>query len=97
MKVKKHLVGCHDLVAAEAWYHKSYYDRFRKKLPRKCDNHQIIREGRPVNKMKFQDFDKLCQWLESEGEMYSLPDVQKKLIETAGCEDVYDTKRIKKS
>ena len=94
--VKKHLLACHDLIAAEARYHKSCYDRFRKKLPRKSEDPQMISQGRTVNKTKFQDFDKLCHWLESEGELHSLLDIQNKLIEIAGCEDVYDTIWIKK-
>ena len=82
--VKKHLLACHDLLAAEARYHKSCYDRFRKKLPRKRDDPQMIGQGRPINKTKFQDFDKLCHWFESKGELHSLLDIQNKLIEIVG-------------
>ena len=94
--VKKHLLACHDLIAAKARYHKSCYDRFRKKLPKKSDDPQMLSQGRPVDKTKFQDFDKLCHWLESESELHSLLDMQNKLIEIAGSEDVYDTKWIRK-
>ena len=69
---------CPDLVTTEARYHKIPYretfDIFSKSAT------TIIRpnrKGGPQNMEQLENFNMLCQWLENEGELYSLSDLKK--------------------
>ena len=94
LRVQKHLLDCHDLVAAEGRYHKKCYNSFR--LHQVDDKSSISTPGRPVDTTKSANFDQLCEWLELEGELHSLSELREKLILISESEDVYDVKWIKK-
>ena len=90
LRVQKHLHECHDLVAAEGCYHKTCYNNFR--LQQGAYIREIKSPGIPVDTKKIANFEKLCEWLELEGELRELQD---KLIEISQSEDVYDVNWIK--
>ena len=94
LKVKKLLLSCHDLVAAEARYHQKcyiYFHRRRSSVPQQLSSPT----GRPVDSIKSVNFIKLCEWLETECELYSLSELRSRLIEISSSEDVYEVKSIK--
>ena len=92
--VKRHVLSCHDLVAAEARYHKSCYTKFRK-VKYEPEQDKLNIPGRPADSKRTEYFEAICKWLESEGELYSLSEVHQKMIEVAGTEDVFSSKWLK--
>jgi hypothetical protein len=92
MKVQRHVLDCHDLVASEARYHKSCYIKFIKL--QKIDD--LKSPGRPQNIDRNDHFEQLCRWLELEGELYSLSELHEKLKMIAGSGEVYSSKWLKK-
>ena len=78
LRVQKYLLECHDLVAAEGCYHKTCYNNVR--LQQGAFISEVKSPGRPVDTRKIANFEKLCEWLELEGELHSLRELQDKLI-----------------
>ena len=88
--VQRLLLSCYDLVAAEARYHQNCYTRFVRN-----DALSPKSVGRPIDSTKERNFDSLCNWFESECELYTLHELWKKLAEITSFDDVYDAKTIK--
>ena len=83
-------MAVNDLASVKCRYHRSCYRDFcRVEVP--LDEAAPKRSGRPVNEVQNQNFIKLCGWLEMEGELHTLAELYKKMIEIAGgeTEDVY--------
>ena len=89
-KVHRLLLSYHDLVAAEARYHQNCYTHFAR-------NYALSPKsvGRPIDSTKERNFDSLCDWFESECELYTLHELWRKLAEITSSDDVYDAKTIK--
>ena len=51
--------------------------------------------GRPENEWKMDHFEQMCDWLESEAELYTVSELQEKMKEIAQNDDVYQGKWIK--
>jgi FMN phosphatase YigB (HAD superfamily) len=90
-EIKSHLQNCNDLVAADAIYHKSCHCRLYFEI--KSDKSR----GRPVDDTMNETFLKLCLWLEqeSEVELFTLEDLQKKMETFSNGNSVYTAKRLK--
>lgn len=87
-QVRRRVINCTDLVQAEARYH----DDCRKNFCRLKDN-LSSQAGRPTNSVQKINFEKLCDWLECESEVYSLTELHEKMIEIAGSDgDVWSRK-----
>ena len=87
--VKDRLQSCNDLVAEEVIYHTACMHRF--KFNKKTDKNV----GRPVDTALMDGFEKICHWLEEEGdcELYTLNELQQK-IEEMGAKG-YTNKHLK--
>ena len=51
--------------------------------------------GRPENKDMLAIFTKLCEWLESEAELYTFSELHQKVKDLSGGKEVYTVKRLK--
>jgi len=84
--VQHRLLSCCDLVAAEAAYYRKRHTIFFK-----VNVHD--RAGRPVDEVKDDAFEKICEWLEvTDLELITLQDVIEKALSLTGsieCEKVY--------
>ena len=76
-QVESRLQNCIDLVAEKAVYHKSCYCKFTS--DKSLGNSENKVAGRPENKDMLAIFTKLCEWLESEAELYTLSELHKKM------------------
>ena len=84
------LLDCHDLVAVEARYHITCYNKFRKQA-QEIDNSGA---GRPVDDAKLNAFSSLCRWLETEGdaEIYSVKELYEQMAELDNSsDDIYSS------
>jgi hypothetical protein len=95
VEVQSRLLGCIDLVAAEAVYHNTCFSRFMlNKAPKAnlTNNH-----GRHVDQGMHVAFEKVCTWLECDGdaELYTLAELHAKMSELSKESDVYSLKRLK--
>ena len=77
------MLNCTDFVQAEACHGKFYVSEG---LPSPLTKNLV---GRQANKESADYFNKLCSYTESETEVYSLQELQGKMIEIAGGENVY--------
>ena len=93
VQVKRRVLDCHDLVAAEARYHVSCYRKFTKQRQEKDPN--FASPGRPVHSTRITALNEVCEWMESEAELYTLQEVHDKMAERAGTEDLYSKKWLK--
>ena len=86
------LESCFDRPAAEALYHRQYYQRFLKKNQRKG------KVGCPSCPEFADTFQKFCYWYENlaNTELLPLPDVLDKLSEISPGIDIYSSKYLKK-
>ena len=91
--IERRALSCSDFVAAEARYHGNCRDLFNGKC-RRTLNHEA--KGRPVKEMEMKHFNDLCEWIENEGELYTLSELQEKLKEISGCSEVYSTRSIQR-
>ena len=87
--VKDHLQSCNDLVEEEAIYYIASMPRF------KFNKKTVKNVGRPVDTALMDGFEKICHWLEEEGdcEPYTLNDLQQQ-IEEMGAKG-YTNKHLK--
>ena len=92
-QVEPLLQNCIDLVVEEAVYHKSCYCKFT--LYKSLGNSENKVVGRPENKDMLAIFTKLCEWLESEAELYTLSELHQKMKDLSGGKEVYTVKRLK--
>ena len=59
-------------------------------------HNESIKNETPGRPSVMQDiFEHMCLWLEDESELYTLEELQMKMLEYSGNNDVYSTKRIK--
>lgn len=86
--VKRRVVDCLDFVAAEARYHKACSEKF-------FSYYSVLKSppNRPTDTVRFEIFKSVCDWLESEGEVYSVSEIHAKMIEIAGDADYAYSKR----
>ena len=77
-----------DFVQAEARYHHAYHGKFHvsEVLSLPLTKNPV---GRQANKESAGYFNKLCSYIESEKEVYSLQGLQVKMIEVPGGENEY--------
>ena len=95
LTVKRRIMSCSDLVAAEGRYHKKCRDTFN--LDSKSAKSIIIvdKKGRPQSIEQLENFNKLCEWLENEGELHSLSELFDKMkVPAKPSSNVYATKNI---
>ena len=92
-QVESRLQNCIDLVAEEAVYHKSCYCKFTS--DKSLGNSENKVAGRPENKDMLAIFTKLCEWLESEAELYTLSELHQKMKDLSSGKEVYTVKRLK--
>lgn len=101
VKVKCRIQDCHDLVAAEAVYHKNCHALFVSSKQR-ASNHTAkkgsFNRGRPQSTSRSSAFESLCDWLERcpDTVLFTLQDLHKKMVEIASYEEVYTEKWLKK-
>ncbi|KAJ8043553.1 hypothetical protein HOLleu_10691 [Holothuria leucospilota] len=89
LEIKKNLLSCHDLVAVEARYHRKCYQDF----VLTCKKTET--KGRPVDMTKEMSFNRLCEWLESECEQYTLSELHDIWQEQSPGIEVYCAKTLK--
>ena len=83
------LINCIDLLQIEVRYHD------------KCRIHPVYRQqfqvkkGRPVNDTKMYYFEKVCEFLEQNGDLYTLKEPHLKMCELAEPTDVYTVQWLK--
>ena len=92
-QVESQLQNCIDLVAEEAVYHKSCYCKFTSYKSLGNSENKVV--GRPENKDMLAISTKLCEWLESEAELYTLSELHQKMKDLSGGKEVYTVKRLK--
>ena len=85
-EVKRRIINCIDLVQEEARYHDDCRAKFTSGKPEKVSSQQ---KGRPQNNIQQCNFEILCKWLETEGELYSLLELHDKMKELANSDKVY--------
>ena len=85
-KVHTRLLSCSDLVAEEAIYHISCINRVRRQK-----NTSDKSSGRPIDPNMMRNFERVCQWLEEEGdnEFYTLAEIYGKMEELAVVSECY--------
>ena len=85
--VLRRITSCHDddLFAAEARYHRKCKDNFYLQSLRPGDEPSA--RGRPSNTVQDEAFNKLCDWLEMEGDLYSLLELYEKMKSLAENDD----------
>ena len=90
LEVRSRLMTCNDLVAEEAVYHRLCHTNF-------YYISKYASVGRPVDSVKAETFEKLCEWMEvSDFEFLTLQDVVNKARALVpGNDDVYCDKWIK--
>ena len=89
-----------DLIAKKARYHVSCYDNFYQgyEVNRRSENSSTStstststsNRGRPIDTNSSGHFERVCSWLESEAEVYSLSEIHEKMIEMTGSGDESD-------
>ena len=89
--VHSRLTSCNDLVAEEAIYHISCMNRFRLQI------NKSHKRGRPLDSTRMENFQRVCQWLEEEGdsELYTLSEVHSKMEELSEDTECYSKKYLK--
>ena len=90
-EIERRLLSCSDLIAAEGRYHENCRSTFNLKI-----NNTYKEKGRPVSEHTQKTFEDLCEWLEGEGELHTLDELQEKLKEIAGSTEVYTTRTIQR-
>ena len=75
-QVRRRIINCCDLVKTEARYHEDCRTEFTRRKGKPS--------GRPVehpiNEKQKDNFEKLCDWLECEREIYSVAELHNKMI-----------------
>ena len=83
LAVKRRIMSCSDLLVAEGQYHQKYQDTFNldSKLTKSIIS--LHKKGRTQSVEQLENPNKLCEWLEKEGELYSLSEFFDKMKELA--------------
>ena len=68
--VKERVINCVDLVQVEARYHDSCRSKFRVGTVNEKNDEETHR-GRPLDEQKALWFEQICDWMESEAELYT--------------------------
>ena len=88
--VRRRVLSCtdDDLHAADARYHRKCKDNFYvQSLQRQSDPDT---KGRPINNIQDENFNKMCEWLEMDGDLYSLQELYEQMKSFAESDkDVY--------
>ena len=92
-EVRIRLNDCIDLVAAEAIYHKACHRKFTLNKKRSIEN--IKSPGRPESHDKSDIFQRLCNWLDTEVELYTVTEFHTKMLEISAGNEIYNIKRLK--
>ena len=95
-EVRHRVINCIDLVHVEARYHRKCFASFSKFTRDTIISPKPKPAGRPKNEETLCNFDKLCEWLESEAELFSMEELHKKSIQLAVTGEVYGKKWLKK-
>ena len=70
LAIKCRVSSCSDLPAIEARYHVSCKQKLN--LSSLSKSRSSMKKGRPLNEVQSKNFKRLCQWLEREGDLYSV-------------------------
>ena len=89
-QVKRRVLDCLDLVAAEDRYHKICLDKFYLST----GINQVTPE-RPLESESLKHLNLVCEWLEGEAELYSLSEIFDKMIDISNGGNVYGKKWLK--
>ena len=93
LEALRRLKDCSDFVAAEGRYHAYCYARFCSQSdPKKAENTQA---GRKPNTEMMENFQRACDWLESEIVLHSVEEIQEKMKEQVNGQAVYGVQYIK--
>jgi hypothetical protein len=90
-EVKMRAMDCNDFVAAEVRYHYSCNEMFgssRKSVPNSYKGRTVVTESSAA-------FNTLCEWMESETELYSVSELREKMVVICGEERTYTSKWLK--
>ena len=90
-EVKMRLEGCTDLVAADVRYHRQCRVNFFIARYKPSESSGI---GRPQDKDQDNCFNKLCSWLESQTEVFTLREIEEEMKKISGTGDAYTVKYI---
>ena len=89
-QVKRRVLDCLDLVAAEGRYHKICLDKFYLST-----GINQVKPGRPLESESLKHLNLVCEWLEGEAELYSLSEIFDKMADIANGGNVYGKKWLK--
>ena len=87
-KVKSRVLPCIDLVQANAKYHEDCRKTFTGRFG-------PLSNGRPQNEGKQRNFEAICEWLETDGDLHSIAELHDRMKEMANSEDIYQRKYFK--
>ena len=87
LKILTRLSGCSDLPAVEARYHHDCRSEFQLSMITSPEKNP---RGRPNGKIQKENFDRLCDWLENEGELYTVQELFTKMKELSDTPEVSD-------
>ena len=96
IKVQSRIQDCIDFVASEARYHQICRIRFQTSKNLSDELKAKKQKGRRKSEEMMECFQKVCEWLEIEASVQTMPDLRNKLIEYSGKDDVYDLRYLKK-
>uniref|UniRef100_UPI00358E100F uncharacterized protein n=1 Tax=Myxine glutinosa TaxID=7769 RepID=UPI00358E100F len=93
--VRSRLLSCSDLPAAEARYHYACRDKFNIETEQSSSEQQTKRKGRPTDHAQIESFNRLCDWLEAEGELYSVTELYHQMKLFSDSEDaIYSSSQV---
>ena len=76
--MKRRLASCYDLPAVDARYHVKCKSKLN--LLSLSSPPVFKQSGRPQNKRQADNFDRLCSWMEKEGELYTVQELFNQMI-----------------
>ena len=97
MEVNRRIINCIDLVQEDARYHDELNLLVENLLVEnllveKVSSQQKVR---PKNNVQQSNFEILCEWLETEGELYSLVELHDQMKEFPNSDEIYARKWLK--
>ncbi len=93
--VRGRLMATNDVVADKCRYHRNCYKDFcRECIP--SDEAPVKRPGRPTNVHQARNFERLCEWLEIETQLYTVSELHEKMVQISKGTDVYTSNQYLK-
>lgn len=91
---KHRVTNCENLVQEEACYHECCCYQFSVKSILYSGTSSQAR-ARPKRDVPRHNFEKLCEWLETEGELYTVAELDEKMREVIQSNEIYTMKSLK--